>query len=210
LVAIAFLSWQLLPVPVLFVFALVWGLIRYNRQLGPVAGMLRGQYGQVSARLNEAIQGIEVVKSTAREEFEVARFYDVAKRYRDLFVQEGEIQARYLPALYYGVMIGMSFGYAVWMQSMAVITTAQMIAFLSLVTLFQFPTFISLFMFALVQFGLAGANRILGIINTETEMDENPQGESHQVRGEIEFNNVDFGYAAGSIYDKCQFYRQSW
>ncbi|MEY2844644.1 MAG: hypothetical protein RL076_190 [Chloroflexota bacterium] len=205
LVAIAFLSWQLLPVPVLFVFALVWGLISYNRQLGPVAGMLRGQYGQVSARLNEAIQGIEVVKSTAREEFEVARFYDVAKRYRDLFVQEGEIQARYLPALYYGVMIGMSFGYAVWMQSMAVITTAQMIAFLSLVTLFQFPTFISLFMFALVQFGLAGANRILGIINTETEMDENPQGESHQVRGEIEFNNVDFGYADGSILTNVSF-----
>ena len=166
IVAIAFLSWQLLPIPVLFVIALIWGLINYNRQLGPVAGMLRGQYGQVSARLNEAIQGIEVVKSTAREEFEVARFYEVAKRYRDLFVQEGEIQARYLPALYYGLMIGLSFGYAVWMQSMAVITTAQMIAFLSLVTLFQFPTFISLFMFALVQFGLAGANRILTIINT--------------------------------------------
>ncbi|MFM7678242.1 MAG: ABC transporter ATP-binding protein [Roseiflexaceae bacterium] len=205
LVAIAFLSWQLLPIPVLFVIALIWGLINYNRQLGPVAGMLRGQYGQVSARLNEAIQGIEVVKSTAREEFEVARFYEVAKRYRDLFVQEGEIQARYLPALYYGLMIGLSFGYAVWMQSMAVITTAQMIAFLSLVTLFQFPTFISLFMFALVQFGLAGANRILTIINTETEMDENPQGESHQVRGEIEFKDVTFGYADGTILTDVSF-----
>ncbi|NDE74942.1 MAG: hypothetical protein EB039_02590 [Proteobacteria bacterium] len=202
IVAIAFLSWQLLPIPVLFVIALIWGLINYNRQLGPVAGMLRGQYGQVSARLNEAIQGIEVVKSTAREEFEVARFYEVAKRYRDLFVQEGEIQARYLPALYYGLMIGLSFGYAVWMQSMAVITTAQMIAFLSLVTLFQFPTFISLFMFALVQFGLAGANRILTIINTETEMDENPQGESHQVRGEIEFKDVTFGYA-DDVCNRC-------
>lgn len=205
LVAIAVLSWQLLPVPVIFVIALIWGLINYNRQLGPVAGMLRGQYGQVSARLNEAIQGIEVVKATAREDFEVARFYEVAKRYRDLFVQEGEIQARYLPALYYGLMIGLSFGYAVWMQSLAVITTAQMIAFLSLVTLFQFPTFISLFMFALVQFGLAGANRILAIINTETEMDENPQGESHQVRGEIEFKDVTFGYADGTILTDVSF-----
>ncbi len=205
LVAIAFLQWQLLPVPVLFVIALVWGLYNYSKQLGPVAGMLRGQYGQVSARLNEAIQGIEVVKATAREEFEISRFYDVAKRYRDLFVQEGEIQARYLPALYYGLMIGISFGYAVWLQSLGMITTAQMIAFLSLVTLFQFPTFISLFMFALVQFGLAGARRILEIINTETEMDENPRGESHVVRGEIVFENVSFGYVDGSILNEVSF-----
>lgn len=205
LIAIAFLQWQLLPVPLLFVIVLIWGLYNYNVQLGPVAGMLRGQYGMVSARLNEAIQGIEVVKATAREEFEAKRFYDVAKRYRDLFVQEGEIKARYLPALYYGLMIGISFGYAVWLQSQGVITTAQMIAFLSLVTLFQFPTFISLFMFSLVQFGLAGANRILGIINTETEMDENPQGESHQVRGEIVFDHVSFGYADGAILNDVSF-----
>ncbi|NBU65009.1 MAG: ABC transporter ATP-binding protein, partial [Chloroflexia bacterium] len=70
LVAIAALNPALLPVPVVFVASLIWGLIRYNQKLGPVAGALRGQYGQVSATLSEAIQGIEVVKATAREQFE--------------------------------------------------------------------------------------------------------------------------------------------
>ncbi|MBM4412281.1 MAG: ABC transporter ATP-binding protein [Chloroflexi bacterium] len=198
LIAIAALSPSLLPLPVIFVISLVWGLMRYSGQLGPVAGMLRGQYGQVSATLSEAIQGIEVVKATARERFEADRFRKVAARYRDLFVQEGEIQARYLPALFYGLLIGLAFGYAMWLRSMGTIDTATVVAFMSLISLFQFPTFISLFMFALVQFGLAGARRILAIINTETEMDENPDGESHQVRGELVFENVSFGYSGDS------------
>lgn len=205
LVAIAALDVRLLPVPVVFVLALLWGLWRYNIQLGPVAGALRGQYGQVSAALSEAIQGIEVVKSTAREEHEAQRFKAVAQRYRDLFVQEGEIQARYIPLLFYGLLIGISYGYAMWLRSLGVIDTSDVIAFLTLITLFQFPTFISLFMFALVQFGLAGARRILGIINSETEMDENAEGESHVVRGEIEFRSVAFGYQDGSILSDISF-----
>jgi ATP-binding cassette subfamily B protein len=195
LIAIAILSPSLLPLPVVFVISLIWGLMRYSGKLGPVAGMLRGQYGQVSATLSEAIQGIEVVKATARERFEAERFRKVAARYRDLFVQEGEIKARYLPALFYGLLIGLAFGYAMWLRSMGTIDTAAVVAFMTLISLFQFPTFISLFMFALVQFGLAGAKRILHIINTETEMDENPEGESHQVRGELVFDNVSFGYS---------------
>jgi len=208
LVAIAALDVRLLPVPVLFVLSLLWGLWRYNIQLGPVAGALRGQYGQVSAALSEAIQGIEVVKSTAREEHEAQRFKAVAQRYRDLFVQEGEIQARYIPLLFYGLLIGISYGYAMWLRSMGIIDTSDVIAFLTLITLFQFPTFISLFMFALVQFGLAGARRILGIINSETEMDENAEGESHVVRGEIEFRTVAFGYQDGTILSDISFVAQ--
>jgi ATP-binding cassette subfamily B protein len=79
---------------------------------------------------------------------------------------------------------------------------------MTLITLFQFPTFISLFMFALVQFGLAGARRILGIINSETEMDENAAGESHVVRGEIEFRSVAFGYQDGTILSEISFVAQ--
>jgi ATP-binding cassette subfamily B protein len=76
---------------------------------------------------------------------------------------------------------------------------------MTLISLFQFPTFISLFMFALVQFGLAGAQRILTIINTETEMDENPNGESHIVSGELEFKHVAFGYGDSNILTDISF-----
>jgi ATP-binding cassette subfamily B protein len=167
--------------------------------------MLRGQYGEVSATLSEAIQGIEVVKATARERFEAERFKAVITRYRDLFVQEGIIKARYIPFLFYGLMTGIGFGHAMWLESTGAITTGQVVAYMTLLSLFQFPTFISIFMFSLVQFGLAGARRILGIINAETELDENPAGESHVVSGQLEFSNVSFGYGDTNILSDVTF-----
>jgi len=205
IVAIAYIDVRLLPVPIVFVASLIWGLLRYNRQLGPVAGMLRGQYGAVSATLSEAIQGIEVVKATARERFEANKFRTVIARYRDLFIQEGEIKARYIPFLFYGLLQGIGFGHAMYLSHLGVITTGQVVAYMTLISLFQFPTFISLFMFSLVQFGLAGARRILTIINTETEMDENPNGESHVVSGQLEFRNVSFGYGDMNILSEISF-----
>lgn len=204
-VAIAAIDYRLLPVPVLFVISLIWGLMRYNKQLGPVAGMLRGQYGEVSATLSEAIQGIEVVKATAREQFEAQRFKAVITRYRDLFVKEGDIRARYIPFLFYGLMTGLGFGHAMWLESQGIISTGQVVAYMTLLSLFQFPTFISIFMFSLVQFGLAGARRILGIINAETELDENPAGESHVVAGQLEFSHVSFGYGDSNILTDVSF-----
>src|SRR5262245_42326686 len=67
---------------------------------------------------------------------------------------------------------------------------------MTLFAVLRFPTFISLFSFALVQMGLAGATRILDLIKAETELDENAGGHAASIKGAIVFENVSFGYAA--------------
>ncbi|MCB0096453.1 MAG: ATP-binding cassette domain-containing protein [Caldilineaceae bacterium] len=58
----------------------------------------------------------------------------------------------------------------------------------------RFPTFISIFTFSLVQLGIAGAKRILALINEETDLDENVTGYTAPMRGEIVFENVTFSH----------------
>jgi ATP-binding cassette subfamily B protein len=65
IVFIARLEPQLLVAPLAFVAVFVVALRHYMRQLNPVSGALRRQFGVVNAGLNETITGIEVVKSTA-------------------------------------------------------------------------------------------------------------------------------------------------
>jgi ATP-binding cassette subfamily B protein len=48
-----------------------------------------------------------------------------------------------------------------------------------------------------VQLGVAGAKRILAIMAEETELDENADGRSVEMRGEIVFENVSFWHADG-------------
>jgi ATP-binding cassette subfamily B protein len=196
LIFIATIDPQLLLVPVLFVIAFVLALWHYMRQLSPVSTTMREQFGDLNAGLNEAVRGIEVIKVTAQEEQERQRFERNARRYRDSFVRNGLIQARYLPTLILAVAMAGALWHALTLYGAGHLSLGDVIAFMGLMGLLGFPTFISIFAYSLVQLGLVSARRILTIMNTETELDHNPAGHQARVRGEIVFENVTFGYGA--------------
>jgi ATP-binding cassette, subfamily B, bacterial len=194
LVAIALLRVELLLVPVLFLVAFVPALLQYSKQLSPVTGQLRGQFGQLNAGLTEAVTGIEVVKAYAQELKEQGRFTTDARKYRELFVEQGRVQARYLPLLLFGITFGLAFGHAMLLYTNGQLTVGQVVAYMGFIDQLRFPTFISLFSFLLVQLGISGANRILELINDETDLDENTAGHSAPIKGEVRFEGVSFRY----------------
>ncbi|HMQ30702.1 MAG TPA: ABC transporter ATP-binding protein, partial [Chloroflexaceae bacterium] len=196
LVAIALLRVELLLVPLLFLAVFVPSLRHYSRQLNPVTGQLRFQFGNLNAGLAEAVSGIEVVKAYAQEAQERGKFSADARRYRDLFVEQGRIQARYLPLLLYGLAFGLAFGHGALLLLRGQLSVGEAVTFLGLVSQLRFPTFISLFSFLLVELGISGAERILALINDETELDENAAGHRAPIAGAIAFEGVSFGYGA--------------
>lgn len=197
LALIARLDGRLLLVPGVFLVLFGITLWDYNRRLNPVSEDLREQFGTLNAGLAEAIGGIEVVKANAQEAWEKAAFTRNARRYRDLFVRQGKIQAEYLPLLIFSLCWAAGFLHALWIWRAGGITLGQVVAFLGLMGALRFPTFISIFSFNQVQLGIASAARILEVLNTETELDENEAGVAKPIRGEVVFENVTFGYEPG-------------
>ena len=192
LVFIAFLRFELLVSPVLFVIAHGFALRRYVKQLNPVAAEQRWRFGEMNAGLTETITGIEVVKSAVQEEQERQKFIGNARRVRDLFVRQGEIEARYLPLLLLGVAITGAFAHGIWLVSQGALSIGELVAYMGLMGVLRFPAFISIFTFSLVQMGIAGARRILELMKEETELDENKSGHTATLRGEIVFDHVTF------------------
>ncbi len=205
LVFTATISLELTLVPLLFVVCFTIAVRRYMARLNPVIAEQRAQFGKLNAGLEETISGIEVVKASARELFEQGKFRRHARRFRDLFVQQGAIEARYLPLLIFGVAFGLTFLHAMIVYQQGRISIADIIGVMGLVSLLRFPTFISLFAFSLVQSGLASAERILSIIKAETELDENTVGHSAAIAGAITFAGVGFGYGAKQVLHNLSF-----
>jgi len=185
---------RLLSVPAIFLVLFAITLGDYNRRLHPISTARREQFGIMNAGLAEAIAGIEVVKANVQEPREKAAFIKNASLFRDYFVRQGEIQARYLPMLMFSVCWAAGFLHALLVWRAGIITLGEVIAFMGLMGTLRFPTFISIFSFNLVQLGIASAERILELINTETELDENEAGAAQPVQGEVVFQNVSFGY----------------
>ncbi|MBN1889508.1 MAG: ABC transporter ATP-binding protein, partial [Thermoflexales bacterium] len=198
LVMIARLRLELLLVPAIFLVLLAITLVDYNRRLNPVSMAIREQFGAMNATLAEAVAGIEVVKANVQERYEWDKFVQNASLFRDYYVRQGEIQALYLPMLAFSIAWAGALLHGLWVWQSGAISLGEVVAFMGLVGAFRFPTFISLFSFNLVQLGVAGAERILALINAETELDENEAGLSQPIRGAVTFENVSFNYPAAN------------
>ena len=205
IVVIGTVSPRLLPVPALFAVLLAVTVWDYNRRLKPVSIKLREQFGVMNAGLTEAVAGIEVVKANVRERYEWDKFIGNARRYRDLFVQQGDVQARYLPMLVFALAWAGAFLHGLFVWRAGHITLGEVVAFMGLVGTLRFPTFISIFSFNLVQLGVASAGRILDIINTRTEMDENVRGVTREIAGAVAFENVSFQYNGKPVLEDISF-----
>ena len=205
IIFIGVLDWRLLLTPLLFTVGFYFTVRRYVTQLKPVSMAMRANFGTMNAGLNEAVTGIEVVKSTAQEDQERAKFEQNARAYRDSSVAQGVVQSRYLPTLVLAVTLSAALMQAIWMVTRGELSVGQLVTFFGLMQLLRFPTFISIFTFSLVQLGLSSANRILGLIKEETELDENEAGRQGQMTGELAFEHVRFSYDGEPVLDDVSF-----
>jgi ATP-binding cassette subfamily B protein len=186
--------WSLALTPALFIIAYALALWQYLRELDPITGRVRAAFGVLNSRLTEAIDGIETVKGTSQEKYEVKLFENNARRYRDAYVEQGDVEARYLPLLLLGLAEALGLAHVVWLFWQNIVDLGAIVAYFSLLQLFSFPTFISLFAYSQVSLGVAGARRILELINRQADLDQNSGGYAEPLRGEIEFRNVTFAY----------------
>jgi ATP-binding cassette subfamily B protein len=194
IVLMATLRLELLLVPAIFLVLFSITVWDYARQLNPVSLSMREQFGMMNAGLAESIGGIEVVKGNAQERQEIQNFVTNAGRFRDYFVQQGVIQARYLPLLVFSLCLGGGFFHAMWLWRAGTLTLGEVVTFMGLFGILRFPTFISIFSFNLVQLGVASARRILEMINDETDLDENEAGHQATIEGQVTFDAVNFAY----------------
>ncbi len=198
IIFIAFIDLRLLLAPLAFCFFYYFALRHYMRQLDPVSDAVRARFGDMNATLNEAVSGIEVVKAAGQERQELGKFIRDARRYRDMFVQQGDVQARYIPTLLIGVAIAGAFVHGVYLLNLGQLNLGDLVAYMGLMWVLRWPAFSSYFTFYLVQMGLSGAERILELLQAETELDQNSEGHTAPMRGEIVFDNVSFRHGDSS------------
>ncbi len=205
IIFIGFVQWKMIAAPLLFTAVFIPALRAYARSLAPVARTLRAQFSGMNATLAETVAGIDVVKATAQEARERAKFTDNARKYRDLYVQNGRIQARYIPTLLLTMATVGSFLEGLILISQRQLTVGGLVSCLGLIGNLRFPVLISVYAYNQVQLGVAASARLLNLIKEETELDENATGYSGPVTGEIVFDQVNFGYGGAPVLKDISF-----
>lgn len=185
---------SLLLTPVLFIIAYFISIWYYLRLLKPVTNQVRSSFGRLNSRLAEDIDGIETVKAAAQEENEIQRFRDNTRIYRDATIKQGDIEARFLPMLFLALAMGFGLLHALILARQGTIELGSVITYFSALSMLGFPTNTSIRSYSVISSGLAGARRLLQVMNTENNLSENSDGHAASIHGDVEFKNVSFAY----------------
>ena len=185
---------HLVLAPLLYLAAYFFLVRSYLRQLRPAAEGVRREFGTMNTRLAEAIDGIETVKGAAQEEYESERFVRAVTGWRDAYLAQADVEARFLPLLLLGLLHAAGFLHSLLLFRAGAIDLGDVVSFNGLLLLFGFPTFAAQFAYSRVSSGIASGRRILELVNAKTELDQNVSGYDAPMRGTVRFENVSFCY----------------
>lgn len=194
------ISWEINPslllTPLLFILTYFLSILLYLKKLKPITGKVRSSFGMMNSRLAEAIDGVETVKAAAQEENEIGLFQRNIGAYRNASVEQGDMEARFLPLLLLALAMGFGLLHALILFQNGAIPLGDVIKYFSALSLLGFPTHTSIHSYSQISLGTAGARRLLSIMNAENNLDKNDGGNADQLQGEVSFSDVSFSYDA--------------
>ena len=185
---------QLVLVPLGYLLAYFFIVRGYLRELRPATEKVRHEFGRMNTRLAEAIEGVETVKGAAQEQREIGRFLQTIAGWRDAYLVQAGIEARFVPLLLLGILMSAGLLSSLLLLRAGAISVGDVAAFNGMLRMLGFPTFAAQFAYSRVSSGMAGARRILELINARTELGQNVTGHTAPLLGEVVFENVTFGY----------------
>ena len=185
---------SLILTPAIFISLYFVSLLRYLRSLAPITDEVRATFGEMNTHLSESLDGVEIMKGAAQESAEVDRFVVNARRVRDAFVRQGDLEGRYVAMLLLGCAYAGGLVHALLLFRAGSLDVGAVVAYFGLLRLLEFPTFTSTFAYSQISSGMSSARRILDLIERRSDLDQNTAGQTASMRGEIEFRNVSFEY----------------
>ena len=185
---------QLLLMPAVFIIAYVIALNSYLKKMNVLSRNMRSAFGKMNTRLSESLDGIEIVKGNVQEAQEIERFENNIGCYRDTAVAQGRLEARFIPGLFLEITIALGILHAVLLYTHGMIQLGDILAYGGILGMLGFPTHVSQFAYTRISMGLAGAKRILQLINAENTLGQNETGYTASIEGMVEFRHASFSY----------------
>jgi ABC-type multidrug transport system fused ATPase/permease subunit len=182
----------LLPVPILAI-----SLRYFNTRIRPVYRRVRARLGDINARLQDSLSGIQVIQAFVQEEQQLRRFATESENYYHARVQGIRYWAMFFPAMRFvaslGTVIVLGVGAAMAVQGQ--LTLGTLVAFLSYITSFYEPINRLTEVDNVFQEAIAAGERIFELLDATATIKDTPDAvELPPLRGEVVFEDVHFHY----------------
>src|SRR5580698_6880083 len=185
--------WVLLPVPIVAVVVQHFGKVIHE-----LYEKIQASLATLSARVQENLAGVRVVRAYAQEEAEIRGFDEPNREYVSRNVKLIRTWSMFMPSLQ--ALIGITFLIVLWQGGHLVlrgrISLGALIAFYSYLGILVWPMIALGWVTNIFQRGAASMGRLNYILAAQPQIDDRSATASveQKVAGEIEFRNLTFAY----------------
>ncbi len=169
----------------------------FDKQVHPAFRGIRKSFGHLNTKVQENISGINTVKSLSREDYEVNKFVEKNRDYKENYITTSDIWAKYFPLMEFigniSVVALLSFGgYLVISGDLQV---GKLVAFFSLVWYIIGPIMNLGFVINTFSQAKASGERLLEILDEDEKHTEEAEAiTGMRLQGRVEFRDVTLKY----------------
>ena len=185
--------WVLLPVPIVAVVVQHFGKVIHE-----LYEKIQASLATLSAKVQENLAGVRVVRAYAQEEAEIRGFDEPNREYVSRNVKLIRTWSMFMPSLQ--ALIGITFLIVLWQGGHLVlrgrISLGALIAFYSYLGILVWPMIALGWVTNIFQRGAASMGRLNYILAAQPQIDDRgaTAAAEQKVEGEIEFRNLTFAY----------------
>ena len=197
IIIILVMSWQLTLVMLAIVPLAVLGMIMLGRIIRRLSKQVQDNLAEINATADEALTGVRIVKSFAREPYEVARYGDRVEQLYQTSMERVKVRAVVGPII--GFLAFSAIAIVLWVGGRLVIsgelTSGQLVAFLLYTLMIATPIGAFTTLYAQFQQAIGASDRVFELLGTPSEMADDADAQPlPPIEGLVCFDNVTFDY----------------
>ena len=190
-------SWQLTLLVLMVMPFILYATRVFQKKMKIAFEDVRNQVANLNTFVQERITGMKIVQLFTREEVEYQNFQEINNKHRKAWVKTVWYNSIFFPIAEMSTSI--TIGLIVWYGGLRVVDNDALslgiiIMFIELSQMLFRPLRQIADKFNTLQMGMVAANRIFGILDTEAQIKDDGKIVISHLKGEIEFQDVHFGY----------------
>ena len=178
---------------------IMYAALRFRKIARRTVTDSRRQLATVNAHIQESISGIGVAKAFRREQMIYEEFKGVNEESYRVEKINGFVFGAIFPILI--TIAGVGVAAVVWiginLAQQSVLTAGEWFLFIQGMGMVWFPLTSIASFWSQFQLGLAAGERVFALLDAEALVKQKGDEPAHELRGEIEFVDMDFQYNAG-------------
>ncbi|HSR31330.1 MAG TPA: ABC transporter ATP-binding protein [Anaerolineae bacterium] len=191
------INWQLALMVLAIIPVLVFVAAQFKKRILLEYRQVRKLNSKITGAYNENIQGVHVVKALCHEEENLREFGELTGEMYQASYRAAWLSALFLPMvqLISAVAVGIVIWYGGLQAEVGGMTIGGIQAFVSYIVFMLWPIQEMARVYAEMQHAIASAERVFSLIDAVPDVTDQPGAmDPGTVRGDIEFDSVDFWY----------------